>query len=223
MMLTACDEVEQKIAGLDAGADDYLIKPFDMNELFARVRSILRRSGEKNPLLCAGLLEMNTTTRSIFFAGESVDDLTAKELSILEMLMRNKGRFIAKERLAEAMYSLDHYVQSNTVEVYVSRLRRRFGKEIIESFRGLGYRINSLNLHSIPRRLIAYLVGLGAILWIVAVMATTYYFRNLTLEQADSYLEQYSALSQYSFRLIRLQNPAARMKTSNVYVRKRNH
>ncbi len=142
LMLTACDEVEQKIAGLDAGADDYLIKPFDMNELFARVRSILRRSGEKNPLLCAGLLEMNTTTRSIFFAGESADDLTAKELSILEMLMRNKGRFIAKERLAEAMYSLDHYVQSNTVEVYVSRLRRRFGKEIIESFRGLGYRIN---------------------------------------------------------------------------------
>jgi len=142
LMLTACDEVSQRIEGLDAGADDYLTKPFDMNELFARVRSILRRSGDKNPVLVASAFEMNTTTRGVRFNGNSVDDLTAKELSILELLLRNKGRFITKERLAEAMYSLDHYVQSNTVEVYVSRLRRRFGKESIESFRGLGYRIN---------------------------------------------------------------------------------
>jgi two-component system response regulator QseB len=142
LMLTACDEVEQKINGLDAGADDYLTKPFDMNELFARVRSLLRRGGDKNPVLTAGALEMNTTTRCVRFNDTTVDDLTAKELSIIELLLRNKGRFITKERLAEGMYDLDHHIQSNTVEVYVSRLRRRFGKESIESFRGLGYRIN---------------------------------------------------------------------------------
>jgi DNA-binding response OmpR family regulator len=142
LMLTACDEVDQKIAGLDAGADDYLTKPFDMNELFARIRSIMRRGGEKNPVLAAHGLELDTTTRVVRFNDENINDLTAKELSILELLLRNKGRFITKERIAEAMYSLEHYVQSNTVEVYVSRLRRRFGKEFIESFRGLGYRIN---------------------------------------------------------------------------------
>ena len=142
LMLTACDEVAQKINGLDAGADDYLTKPFDMNELFARVRSLLRRGGDKNPLLAAGALEMNTTTRTVLFNGNTIDGLTAKELSIIELLLRNKGRFITKERLAEGIYDIDHHVQSNTVEVYVSRLRRRFGKAIIESFRGLGYRIN---------------------------------------------------------------------------------
>jgi two-component system response regulator QseB len=113
-----------------------------MNELFARVRSLLRRVGDKNPSLAAGGLEMNTTTRTVLFNGNTIDGLTAEELSIIELLLRNKGRFITKERLAEGMYDLDHHVQSNTVEVYVSRLRRRFGKTIIESFRGLGYRIN---------------------------------------------------------------------------------
>jgi len=142
LMLTACDEVAQKINGLDAGADDYLTKPFDMNELFARVRSLLRRVGDKNPLLVAGALEMNTTTRTVLFDGNTIEGLTAKELSIIELLLRNKGRFITKERLEEGIYDLDHHVQSNTVEVYVSRLRRRFGKALIESFRGLGYRIN---------------------------------------------------------------------------------
>lgn len=140
LLLTACDAVSDKVAGLDAGADDYLTKPFEMDELSARIRSLMRRVGSKAPTLKADGLELDPATRQVVFQGREVDDLTAKEFSILELLLRNRGRFVTKSRLLEGSNSWDEETESNTVEVYISRLRKRFGRERIETLRGVGYR-----------------------------------------------------------------------------------
>ena len=141
LLLTACDALSDKVEGLDAGADDYLTKPFDMDELFARVRSMLRRIGTKASVLRAEGLSLDPASRRVEFDGKELDDLTAKEFAILELLMRNQGRFITKNRLFEGTNSWDEEVESNTVEVYVSKLRKRIGHERIETLRGVGYRL----------------------------------------------------------------------------------
>lgn len=141
LMLTAYDAIADRVAGLDAGADDYLTKPFDMDELFARIRSLLRRSGQKAPVLRAGDLELDPAGKRVTFAGKEVTDLKAKELAVLELLLRNRGRFVAKARLLEGINSWDEGVESNTVEVYISQLRKRFGRDCIETLRGVGYRV----------------------------------------------------------------------------------
>ncbi len=140
LVLTARDRLADKVAGLDAGADDYLVKPFEMDELFARIRSLLRRSGSKAPVLKAGELEMNPADHHVVFQGQDVD-LTAKEFSMLEILLRNKGRFVTKNRLIEGITSWDEDIEPNTIEVYISRLRKRFGNDLIKTMRGVGYRL----------------------------------------------------------------------------------
>lgn len=141
LLLTARNTLADKVDGLDSGADDFLAKPFEMDELFARVRSLLRRrGGAKAVRLEAAGIAVDPVDRVVTQAGEVVD-LTAREYAILEILVRNTGRFVSRSRLEEGIYSWGEEVGSNTVEVYISRLRKRFGSKVIETMRGVGYRI----------------------------------------------------------------------------------
>jgi two-component system, OmpR family, response regulator len=143
LLLTARGTLADKVDGLDSGADDYLSKPFEMDELFARIRSLLRRGGDrKNQRLEAAGIVVDPVDRTVEFAGEQIT-LTAREYAILEILVRNTGRFVSRARLEEGIYSWGEEVGSNTVEVYVSRLRKRFGSDAIETMRGVGYRMTS--------------------------------------------------------------------------------
>ncbi|WP_116368043.1 response regulator transcription factor [Parahaliea mediterranea] len=142
LLLTARNTLADRVDGLDGGADDYLGKPFDMDELFARLRSLLRReSGYRSQLLEAAGIALDPVNRTVEAGGEAVT-LTAREFAILEILIRNAGRFVSRARLEEGIYSWGEEVGSNTVEVYVSRLRKRFGSEAIETMRGVGYRMH---------------------------------------------------------------------------------
>jgi two-component system response regulator QseB len=141
LLLTARNTLADKVDGLDAGADDYLAKPFEMAELFARVRALLRRRGDhKATELQAAGITLDPVARTVSFAGEDLT-LTAREFAILEILVRNAGRFVSRARLEEGIYSWGEEVGSNTVEVYISRLRKRFGSDSIETMRGVGYRV----------------------------------------------------------------------------------
>lgn len=141
LLLTARNTLADRVDGLDSGADDYLTKPFDIAELFARLRALLRRKGERRSThLQAVGISLDPVDRQVSFQGQPID-LTAREFAILEILLRNAGRFVSRARLEEGIYSWGEEVESNTVEVYISRLRKRFGSTSIETMRGVGYRV----------------------------------------------------------------------------------
>lgn len=140
-MLTARDRIGERIAGLEAGADDYLVKPFDLGELAARVAAVARRyAGDPNPLLEIGPLLVDRGRRIVTREGAPVT-LSAREWALLEALALRPGAIVSKERLEELLYPMGEEVESNAVEVAVSRLRKKLGAEVIETVRGLGYRL----------------------------------------------------------------------------------
>ena len=141
IILTALDQVSDRIEGLNAGADDYLVKPFDLAELSARIGSVARRyGGNPNPIVNLGSLQIELTARRIQRDGHVVT-LTAREWAVLEALLSRPGQLLSKAQLEEKLYAFDSEVESNTIEVHISRLRKKLGAEIIVTERGLGYRL----------------------------------------------------------------------------------
>ena len=141
LILTARDTVEQKIAGLDAGGDDYLVKPFDLDELTARLRAISRRRmGRAVPLVRYGDLTFNPASRTVT-VGEQEIQLSAKALAILEALLERPGIPLSRMRLEEILYGWGEGVESNAVEVHIHHLRKKLGKDLIRTIRGLGYMV----------------------------------------------------------------------------------
>lgn len=141
LILTARDALEDRITGLDLGADDYLLKPFEPGELEARIRALLRRAqGDASPVITVGAL-MIDQTRAIATVGDRALDLRRREWTVLERLVARVGKVVAKDRLAGEIFGFDEPVGPNAVEVYVARLRRKLGPEgpEIRTIRGLGY------------------------------------------------------------------------------------
>jgi len=143
LLLTAKDTVADRIGGLDTGADDYLGKPFDLDEVAARLRAISRRaSGRATPTLSWNGVELDPGRRTVKVDGEPVG-LSRREFSILEALMRHPGTVLSKDQLADRLYGWEEDVESNAVEVHVHHLRVKIGRDAIETVRGLGYRLRS--------------------------------------------------------------------------------
>lgn len=142
LILTARDSWSERVDGLDAGADDYMTKPFHMPELSARIRAMLRRqSGNMNPVFQAGPVTFDSRTNQVLLNGMSVS-LTAQELAVLSYLFHNPGRMISRTELSDHIYEYDGDRDSNTIAVFVGRLRKKLGKDLIKSARGLGYQID---------------------------------------------------------------------------------
>jgi DNA-binding response OmpR family regulator len=148
LMLTAKDEVADRVCGLDSGADDYLVKPFAIPELLARVRALLRRGNEvKSTKLTVGQLHLDTVTREVSWKGRPIS-LTTKEYAILEYFMRQPNAVITRTMIEEHAWDYDFDSMSNLVDVYIKRLRNKIdpeeGKQIITTIRGAGYKIQAL-------------------------------------------------------------------------------
>ncbi len=139
LILTARDAVQDRIAGLDSGADDYVVKPTDLDELAARLRALVRRSkGEPAPVLQIGQLVLDPAARMVTLGGRAMD-LPPREFTLLQELMLNAGRVLSREQLEERMYRWGDEVESNAVEVHVHHLRRKLGAQIVKTIRGVGY------------------------------------------------------------------------------------
>ena len=139
LVLTARDAIDARVRGLDSGADDYVVKPVDLDELAARLRALVRRSrGEPAAVLQIGRLRLDPASRSVAFHGEPVM-LQAREFNLLQELMLNAGRVLSREQLAARLYAWGEEVDSNAVEVHVHHLRRKLASEVIRTVRGVGY------------------------------------------------------------------------------------
>jgi heavy metal response regulator len=147
LMLTARDAIEDRVQGLDSGADDYLVKPFAFQELLARIRALLRRSGEiKTPRLQVGDLVLDTITHRASRGGQVIE-LTAREYALLEFLMRHPGQVLSRTQILEHVWNYDFFTTSNVVDVYISYLRRKidrgFEVKLLQTVRGVGYKIEA--------------------------------------------------------------------------------
>jgi two-component system OmpR family response regulator len=143
VMLTARDSLNDRVEGLDAGADDYLVKPFQLAELAARIRATSRRAaGHASGILSVGEIALDGAGQVVTLHGSPVD-LTAREYALLEVLMRRAGRILSRPMLEELLYGFEADVSSNTVEVHVASLRRKLGHDVIETVRGMGYRLKA--------------------------------------------------------------------------------
>ncbi|CAH1212590.1 DNA-binding transcriptional activator QseB [Candidatus Nitrotoga sp. BS] len=139
LILTAMDAVDDRIKGLDTGADDYMVKPFDMGELAARLRALVRRaSGKTDPLLQVAGVKLDPAAHYVQYQDKSVE-LSAKEFALLHALMLNSGKVLSRAQLEEQLYAWGDEVESNTVEVHIHHLRRKLFPELIETIRGVGY------------------------------------------------------------------------------------
>lgn len=147
LILTAQDAVSSRIEGLDAGADDYLVKPVDLLELGARLRALVRRShGEIQSLLTVNAISLNTAARTVTFH-ESNIDLSSKEFDLLLTFMMHAGRVLTREQLEKHLYSWGTEVSSNAIEVHIYHLRKKLGNDVIHTIRGVGYVMNKTQMH----------------------------------------------------------------------------
>ena len=149
LMLTARDSADDKVKGLDLGADDYIVKPFDFNELLARIRAVVRRKyGNSSNKLMIGNLVLNTSEKSVTRAGKQIE-LTGKEYEVLEYLMQSKNRILSRDQIKEHVWDFDYEGDSNIIDVLIKNIRKKIdvegGKQIIYTKRGLGYVIKDEN------------------------------------------------------------------------------
>lgn len=143
IILTARDQISDRIAGLNAGADDYMVKPFDLFELSARIGAVGRRySGNPNPLVTIRDIEVDLAARSVRRGGKAVQ-LTSREWALFEAFVQRPNMLLSKAQLEERLYSFDAGIESNTIEVYIARLRKKLGADAIETARGMGYRLGT--------------------------------------------------------------------------------
>lgn len=145
LILTARDSTDDKIKGLDAGADDYMVKPFDLEELEARIRALHRRnSGTKSTSIKRGGLELDPASHTATLDGTSLN-MPRREFSLLQKLLENQGRVISRDNLLQSLYGWDDEVDSNTLEVHIHNLRKKLGSKTIRTVRGVGYIIEKLD------------------------------------------------------------------------------
>jgi len=141
LILTARDATGDKVSGLDAGADDYLVKPIDLDELSARIRALTRRSaGRAAPLLTHGELAVDLAAHSVTLAGQEIE-LSSREYSLLQMLLENAGRVLTRTQLEQSVYGWRDEPDSNALEVHIHHLRKKLGGDLIRTLRGVGYTI----------------------------------------------------------------------------------
>jgi DNA-binding response OmpR family regulator len=145
LVLTARDTIAQRVVGLDLGADDYVIKPVDLNELAARLRSLVRRAtGQLQERLVCGAVALDPLARQVWL-GDAPVTLSTREYDLLHTLMRNAGRVLSREQLEQQMYSWGYEVESNTIEVHIHHLRRKLQPELIQTVRGVGYTVAKMS------------------------------------------------------------------------------
>ncbi|MFN7096586.1 MAG: response regulator [Gammaproteobacteria bacterium] len=141
LILTARDAVEDRIKGLDMGADDYMVKPFDLSEVIARIRALQRRSVERaTSTIKYAKIEIDVTSHTVLFEGALIN-LPRREFALLLKLVENQGKALSREQLSQSLYNWDEDVDSNALEVHIHNLRKKFGTELIRTIRGIGYMV----------------------------------------------------------------------------------